>query len=287
MNVYMPHTLEDLWEILSRDTEAKVFAGGTDIFPAFRRGAAKPSSLICLERIDSMRGIEERGDEILIGSLTTHAMILRSPIILKHAPILTKAVSGLGSPQIRNMGTIGGNIVTASPAGDTLPPLYVLNAQVEIKGAGTSRLVPVRDFIKGPGRTDLRGGEIVTGVRIGRPSCNIQHHEKVGRRKALSIATASLAALMKVSASGEVLEARLAWGSLGPTVVVSGAVEESLKGRRLTEETLRDAAALAQEAVSPISDIRGSEEYRRRLAGNLLLRLIQYKDGSKAPIGGE
>jgi CO/xanthine dehydrogenase FAD-binding subunit len=191
--------------------------------------------------------------------------------------VLVKAVGSLGSPQIRNMATIGGNVITASPAGDSLPALYVLRAELELKTRDRSRLVPVRDFIKGPGQTDLRPGEILSGVRLPKPS-GFQHHhfEKVGQRKALAIAVASFAALLRISDTGLVEEARFAWGSVGPTVVLCDRAESALLGQRLSLDRLKQVSHLVQSAVSPIDDVRGSAEYRRRVAGNLLLRLLQY-----------
>jgi CO/xanthine dehydrogenase FAD-binding subunit len=280
MDVITPHTMEELQDLMSHLPGARVFAGGTDILVSMRQRNVTPKTLISLDRIESLKGIDDRNDEIFIRACTTHDEILRSPLLFRHALVLTKAVRELGSPQIRNMGTIGGNIVTASPAGDTLPPLYVLKAEVEIQSGTSLRRMPVDEFIKGPGFTSLLPGEIVIGVAIPKDApWNITHYEKVGKRKALAIAIAGLAALIRISGSGVISDARLAWGSLGPTIVVSKTVEAALIGEPLNLKTLENAAAYAREAVSPISDVRGGKEYRRTLAGNLLLRLMHYVDG--------
>jgi xanthine dehydrogenase FAD-binding subunit len=172
------------------------------------------------------------------------------------------------------MGTIGGNLCTASPAGDTLPPLYVLGADLELSTQSHRRTVPVDAFIAGPGKTALRPGEILTGIRLNRPDgYGIHHYEKVGQRKALACAIASMAALLKVSAAGVIEAARFAWGSVGPTVVTSAGVETALIGERLSPAVLETAARLARQTVSPIDDLRASADYRRRVSGNLLLRL--------------
>jgi len=181
----------------------------------------------------------------------------------------------LGSPPIRNMGTIGGNICTASPAGDTLPPLYVLAAEVELHGKAGIRRVPLHQFITGPGQTLLGAGEILTGIRIRKPpGVNHQRFTKVGQRQALACCIASLAALLEISAAGVVEAARLAWGSVGPTVVTSSAAEAALTGAVLSRESLDQAAVFARRDVAPIDDIRASAAYRREVAGNLLLRLL-------------
>jgi CO/xanthine dehydrogenase FAD-binding subunit len=283
MNIFSPCSMEELQDLLCHHPDARVFAGGTDLLVAKRLGIINPPMLICLDRIESLQQIIDRGHEILIGACATHSSILRSRLLLEHAPVLIMAVRELGSPQIRNMGTIGGNIVTASPAGDTLPPLYVLKAEVEVAAASASRRMPIDAFIQGPGSASLVSGEIVTGVAIPKGArWDVAHHEKVGKRKALAIAVAGLSAMIRVSESNRIADARLAWGSLGPTIVTSEAVEKAMIGKPLDGTTLKDAAELAREAVSPISDVRATKEYRRTLAGNLLLRLARYAGGKEA-----
>jgi CO/xanthine dehydrogenase FAD-binding subunit len=189
--------------------------------------------------------------------------------------VLAQALGVLGSPLIRNMGTIGGNICTASPAGDTLPPLYALGAEVELLSRDGERRMPIRDFITGPARTRLAQQEILAAIRVAKPapSC-VQHFEKVGLRNALACSMVSLAALVDLSLEGVVEKAALAWGSVGPTVVECSEAETVLVGRKLTLETLKEAAATVRERVSPISDVRADADYRRRVSGNLLLRLV-------------
>jgi xanthine dehydrogenase FAD-binding subunit len=230
--------------------------------------------MICLERVEELKGVEDRGKEIFIGSCTTFTNLLENPLIEKHFPVLIHGLRVLGSPPIRNMGTMGGNIVTASPAGDTLPPLYVLRAELELKTKDTCRRIPIKDFIKGPGETHLSPGEVLTGIFIKKQrDFNLHHYEKVGQRKALAIAIVSLAALLKISKEGIVEKARLAWGSVAPTIVTSTEIEAMLTGCRLSIEALKKAAQTARAMVKPIDDIRASAEYRREVAGNLLLRL--------------
>ncbi|RJR25285.1 MAG: xanthine dehydrogenase family protein subunit M [Desulfobacteraceae bacterium] len=272
--VFLPRSKEELWDLLSRYPDAMVYAGGTDLLVRLRKGILDPKVLVCLERIDSLKSVEDQGDRFFVGACATHARLLAEPVIGRLYPVLFQALSQLGSPHIRNMGTIGGNIVTASPAGDTLPPLYVLSARVLISGREESREVPIKDFIIGPGRTGLRSGEIIEGVRIEKMQpYNLAVFEKIGQRKALSISIVSLAALLKISESGIVEKARFAWGSVGPTIVVSPEAESFLVGKRLEEGYLKEAATFARRAASPIDDVRASASYRRLVAGNLLFRL--------------
>jgi xanthine dehydrogenase FAD-binding subunit len=171
------------------------------------------------------------------------------------------------------MATIGGNICTASPAGDTLPALYVLDAAVELVSPGGSRTIPIRDFIQGPGQTGLKRQELLWGVLIPvAEGYGIHHFEKVGQRQALAIAIASLAALVELEAD-VVKEIRLAWGSVGPVIVQNREIERALIGKPLSLTCLLKAAETARQAVCPISDVRASENYRRTVSGNLLLRL--------------
>lgn len=274
-NVLIPESMEELWRIFEKHPGARVYAGGTDVLVKMRAGLeANASCLICLERIKELGAVSEDGETIRIGACTTHTRLLGDPLVTKHLPILAQAVRVLGSVLIRNMGTIGGNVCTASPAGDTLPPLYVLDAELELRSANGTRCVPIGDFITGPGRTVLGEGEILAALRVRKPrECNVFHYEKVGQRKGLCCAAVSLAAVLRVSSAGVVEKAALAWGSVGPTIVRSEDVERMLVNERLSPERLREAAAQVGEIVSPISDVRADEAYRRAVAGNLLLRL--------------
>ncbi len=269
----MPDCLEDLWPALE-EPEARIYAGGTDLLVKLRAGLEEPRQLICLERILELQGIEDRGDRVLLKAGTSLTRIAADPLVRTLFPVLTRAVRVLGSPPIRNMATIGGNICSASPAGDTLPPLYALQAEVSLRSRTNDRRLPLREFIHAPGQTALGPGEILTGVWIPKnPSFNRQHYEKVGQRQALAIAIVSLAALIDLSPEGIIQEIRLAWGSVGPTVVTAPAVEAVLRGRPLTLAGLRDAAGEARRAVGPIDDLRAGADYRREVAGNLLYRL--------------
>ena len=272
-DVHMPKSLGELWHFLASEPEAVLMAGGTDLLVSARAGQAVPGCIICLERIPELKGVRDQGGSLWIGAGEPHAALLSHPLVREHLPLLTEALAVLGSPLIRNAGTIGGNICTASPAGDSLPSLYVLGVDLELIWRSGTRFVPIADFILGPGKTALRKGEILKGIRVekaGRAMCSF---EKVGRRQAMSIAVVSLAALLRFTPDGLVSEARLAWGSVGPTVMTSAEAEKALMGRPLTRASLEEAAGRAREAVRPIDDVLASADYRRAVAGNLLLRL--------------
>jgi len=276
VRILLPKKLEELWQMMEDQPQSVIYAGGTDLFVRLRQNLIDPPSLICLERIEELKGVHEQGDEVIIGACSTHTSLLENPIIQRNFPVLKKALNVLGSPLIRNMGTIGGNICSASPAADTLPPLYVLKAEVEIRSRNAQRHMTLGEFILRPGKTCLKTGEIVFKIGVRKTlEYNVHHFEKVGQRHALSIALVSLAAILKVSNSGIIEKARLAWGSVGPAIVTSPRVEEALIGQPLSRETLLKTAPLAHEAVTPIDDIRASASYRRSVSGNLLLRLLE------------
>lgn len=271
--VAVPGSIEELWSSFEND-RAVVYAGGTDLLARMYKGIINPESLICIDRVKELKGVREEAEEIRIGACSTHTELLENPLVHEYLPGLRGAIGTIGSPIIRNMGTIGGNICTASPAGDTLPPLYVLQAEVELRTRKNVRRLPIRDFILGPGLTCLNDAEILSGIWIRKQGeYNLHYFEKVGQRNALACSVVSLAAAVRVSQDGIVKKASLAWGSVGPTIITCPEAEDALMGRELCRSRLQEAASLVRECVHPISDIRASAEYRRTVAGNLLLRL--------------
>lgn len=276
--VLLPRSLKELWDHFQANPGAAVYAGGTDLLVRIRNRLTNPPLLVCLERINELKGVSESPEAIRIGSCTTHADLLAHPGIQKHLPVLVRALAVLGSPPIRNMGTLGGNICTASPAGDTLPPLYVLNAEVELIRKDGQRRMRLRDFITGPGKTRLEEEEILSAVWIEKPEgFNVHHFEKVGQRNALACAIASFACLLRISDRGVVEKAIPAWGSVAPTVLMCPEADAALIGRRISLESLNEAASRVRKVVCPISDVRADAEYRRTVSGNLVLRLLKYQ----------
>ena len=275
--VFFPRTLDELWQLFAKNPEARVFAGGTDLLIWIRSRRINPPSLISLEKIEAIQGISENSKEVRVGAATCHAELLENQLIKSFFPVLYMALKTLGSPHIRRMGTLGGNIVTASPAGDTLPPLQVLGAELELHSAAGVRRISLADFILGPGQTVLKGNEILSAVYLPKSADNLlQHFEKVGLRSAMACAVASFAAAISVSSSGRIESARLAWGSVGPTVMTIPAVESAMIGKTLCRKTLHDIMPLVGEGLAPLDDVRASADYRRMVAANLLLRLLRF-----------
>jgi xanthine dehydrogenase small subunit len=247
----LPSTLDDVWSIREERPGTIVYAGGTDILVKLRAsGKLREAPLLCLERVKELRAVYESEGRLFIGACSTHSELLRNPLIQLRFPLLIKSLRSLGSPPIRNMGTIGGNICTASPAGDTLAPLYLLDAELEVRSRGYSRRTAIQDFILGPGKTALKKDEMLYGVWLeSNNEYNIHHFEKVGQRQSLAISIASLAALVSTTKSGIVERAKFAWGSVGPTVVTSEETELALIGKPLSEDTLRVLVPIVEDAI--------------------------------------
>nr|WP_320146157.1 xanthine dehydrogenase family protein subunit M [uncultured Anaeromusa sp.] len=277
MEILFPRTVAEMQALLATQPNGRVIAGGTDYWVQHRR-LSMPSVLFSVERLEELRQVEMRADGLFIGAGVTYQELLDFPTLEECFPVLRQAVAVVGSPPIRHSGTLVGNVCTASPAGDTLPPLYVLGASVEVAGRQGRHSLAIADFITGHGRTALNSGEFVTGVHVPRPENQTSSsYFKVGRRKALAISIASLAAKWELQADKTIKHMKLAWGSVGPTVVQLPQVERFLQGKRLSDAVLRHAGALVQEGVTPIDDIRASAAYRRQLASNLLLYLSDCK----------
>ncbi|MUM77338.1 xanthine dehydrogenase family protein subunit M [Pseudodesulfovibrio sp. F-1] len=277
MPLLLPTGLNEVLDLLAEHPEARVLAGGTDLLVRLRACGASPGTIVSLERVAGLGRIEAletaTGPAVRIGATATMTDLLRSDTVHQRLPLLHRAASAFAAPTVRNAATLGGNICTASPAADTLPALLVMNASVELASRRGARILPIPHFVLGPGRTALEPGEVLSGVVVPVPRGFTFHHfEKVGQRRAMAIAVVSLAAMLAVE-DGRIREARLAWGSVGPTVIRSPEAEAILRGGRLTLSALAEAARAARRAVAPISDIRASADYRRQVAGNLLLRL--------------
>ncbi len=275
--VLKPACLEELFYLMDRHPEALPMAGGTDLLVRLRREtSANERPLLLLAGVAELQGVADTGTEISIGAAMTLSGIIADPLVERHAPLLVRALRTVGGPPIRNMATIGGNIGTASPAGDSLPPLYLLGAEVELASPLGRRRLPIGDFVAGPGRTMLHRREIIT--RIVFPHAEpfpFQSFDKVGLRRSMAVAVASFAGMVRLSAAGHVEEARFAWGSVAPTVVRLPRLEAELAGSRLDGDTIRGAAEIVRRGVSPIDDIRATADYRRCVAANLLMRFLE------------
>jgi xanthine dehydrogenase FAD-binding subunit len=270
--VFSPSHLSEALSLMERIPGIRPMSGGTDLLVRQRAmGEVDPSPLMLLSRIDELGGIGFQKGELVLGAATPFARIVSHPLVKTHAPPLATAAATIGGPALRNMATIGGNIQTASPAADSLPALYVMRARLVLVSHVGTRILPIDEFIRGPGKTDLLPNELIMEIRI--PSADgseAWHFEKVGRRKSLAIAVASFCGMLRFSGDGKVSEARFAWGSVAPTVARSVEAEQAVIGSRLDQGSVKKSILATQASLAPIDDIRATAEYRRMLAVGLL-----------------
>lgn len=259
---------ENKGELLSLMEEGNyhLLAGGTDLFVKIKKDLINPERVIDLTEVIDGPGIEDNRTDIRIKATTTHTELAESSLIKEEFPVLASSAGAVGATQLRNMGTIGGNICNASPSADTLIALYLLNADVDLVSKEGRRSLSIKDFITGPGETKLARGEYLESITAPKLSGEFRHFfKKVGRRNALDISVCSMGFILKTTK--EVIEEiRLAYGAVAPTVIRPTAVEDFLQGRTIDEETISEARRLLKEEISPISDIRGSAEYREAVA---------------------
>jgi xanthine dehydrogenase small subunit len=274
--VYSPTTLQDAFAILSdRDRTIKIIAGGTDLMVLMNAHQLDSSQFLNIWQMDELRGISEEDDALRIGALTTYTQLIRSRPVQEFVPALVAASRTIGAIQIQNRGTIGGNIVNASPAGDTLPVLAVYESEIEIGSAGGTRRVPFSEFYTGYRATVLQQDELLLSVRI--PKLREGERDcfwKVGTRRAQAISKTVLA--VKARTSGTMVEnISIGVGSVAPTVVRGTRTECLLKRSTLTPELVEEARKLIAEEIAPITDLRSTEHYRRTVTGNVLARFLR------------
>jgi CO/xanthine dehydrogenase FAD-binding subunit len=267
----------ELAEVL-RTPGAVPFAGGTDLMVKIRSGLTVPGILVDLSRIESLRGVDEGDTAVRIGAATPEAELLDSPTLRERAPLLPLALRTLGSVQIRNRGTLGGNLANASPAADSAIPLLLYDAQLALASTEGERCVELDQFFVGPGKTILRPGEYIRSILLPALASSdgeaVPFFHKVGKRRALTISIASLGSLLHLEGE-RVVDARVAAGSVAPTPIRLRRVERRLEGEALTDKTIADAAGIAEAEVSPIDDVRATAGYRREVIGALLVRSLE------------
>jgi carbon-monoxide dehydrogenase medium subunit len=278
---YRPRSLEEAFHLKNTIPDSLYVSGGTDLMIRVKRGELRPSALISLRAITDICGVEENGIT-RIGAMTTIGDILKNKELKKKYPVLIEAARSMGSMQIRNVATVGGNLCNCSPAADMAPALLVLEAKVRLRSGEKSRDVPLADFFWGPGKSCLFSEEIMTSILLDPPEHGANAiFLKKGRVKS-DLAIASVAALIKKDGN-RCLVARLAAGSVAPMPVRLRPVESLLEGAVITPELLKKTQLAASEKVAPISDARAAETYRRQLAGIMVKRAVEKLMGWSSP----
>lgn len=268
-----PSTIEEALAALSEAGEdAKVMAGGQSLLPVLRMRLNVPSVVVDLGRIESLRGVREDGDAIVIGAMTTHSDVFHDPLVGEHALLLTKAIVQLADPQVRHRGTFGGALAHADPAGDLGAPALALGASFTILGSGGSRTVQAADFFEDLFTTAVGDGEILTEVRVPKHTGWGAHYEKFVR-VAHQWPIVAVAAAVQAE-GGTISEARVGLTNMGSTPLRARAVETALAGQPATDEAVRAAAASAAQGTNPPSDLNGDSDYRKHLATVLTRRAV-------------
>lgn len=275
--LYQPTTTAEAIALLQRHgAGASLLAGGTDLLVEIKESIRAPDVVIDTKRLPELNNFALSPDEGLrFGALVTAREIETSAAVQKHYRGLWQAVRELGSIQVRNRATIAGNVCRASPSADTLPPLIADGATISMVGPGGERSVLLEAFFKGPGKTVLGAEEIVTGFHVPPPQpgtgkCYIKH----GRRKAMELATVGVAVTL-VADRGNCRSIRIALGAVAPTPIRAHKAEAMLTGQPLGDARIAETARMAASESSPISNIRGSADYRRRMVEELTARAIR------------
>lgn len=259
-----PTSLEDALSALAEaGDDAKVLGGGQSLLPVLRLRLNAPEKIVDLSRIDSLRGISDDGDTIVIGAMTTHDEVARSELVREHAAVLAEAASTVADPQIRHRGTLGGALVHADPAGDLGAPVLALDAELVVVGAGGERRIPAGEFFQGLFETAVGEGELLTAIRIPKHTGWGGAYEKFVRVSHQW----SIVAVAAVTRDGE---AKVALTNMGSTPLRASAVESAIADGA----SVKDAAAKAAEGTNPPSDLNGDSDYRAHLATVLTRRAL-------------
>lgn len=270
---FKPRSLEEALRLKETTPDAWFIAGGTDLLVKIKDNEIQTSALISLRSIQELSGAEVN-KITRIGALTTINDLIKNPTLCENFPLLVDAAKQLGSTQIRNTATIGGNLCNCSPAADTALPLLVLDAKVRLQGIQDSREMPLSEFFMGPGESCLSSDEIMTDILL-EPSLPGAKAVflKIGRVK-MDLAIASVALLLEMEGE-RCRKVRIAAGSVAPVPLRLSKVEELLEGEPVSKELVAEAQKIASDVAAPITDIRASEEYRRHIVGVLVRRALE------------
>jgi xanthine dehydrogenase small subunit len=282
--LFVPTSLSRALEILRDYPQAKVVAGATDVGVQINKGVIDPDVFLDLNRVTELQGVKievaAAANMLVAGARATWTEV--EDICSESVPEFQKIVSVFGSPQIRHVGTIGGNIINASPIADSLPFLFVAEAELELACAAGARIVPITEFYQGYKKFDLWPGELLARVRIPLPCpTDLFRLFKVSRRRDLDISTFTAAVWMRLDGD-TIADVRLAFGAVGPTVIRARKTEAFLADKPFDEHTMRSAGNVAISEITPISDVRGSADYRFQLTRNVLLKF--YHEQSLAAV---
>ena len=278
IDVLTPRSLDEALAILHENQGGlKIIAGGSDVIVQLRDGVIKPERLLNILSVKELRFLRKQDDRIHIGALATYHDITTSPLTCKYAWPLVEASRQVGAIQLQNTATLGGNLGNASPAGDSLPPLYALDAVVATRSEAGIREIPIEEFYLSYRKTALKPDELIMEVHfmaLGKRDRGA--YKKLGLRAANAISIVDVATVLRNQNGSEGFEeARVALGAVAPTIRRARTCEQALTRTTITREVMRKAAALAKEDAVPIDDIRGSARYRKDVVASLIYETLE------------
>ena len=272
-----PTSLEQVFELLDRHGEdARVLAGGTALVIQMKQRLVQPSHVIGLRRVAGLNDIETTAEGVKIGALCTQRQIQNSPVIREVVPLLSDTFRKVATPRIRNMATIGGGLVNGDPSQDPPPTLIALGASAVMASKDGDRVVALADLFIDYYETDVQPGEVLTSISVPQaPAGSGSVYLKFLPRTADDYGTVSVAAVVSREQDGSCKDVRIVLGSVGVTPIRARQAEDSLRGKPLTDENIRAAAALVKDAVDPLEDFRGSAEYKTEMAEVFARRAVE------------
>jgi xanthine dehydrogenase FAD-binding subunit len=277
--IHAATSTQDAIKHLVDNPKAIIIAGGSDVLISIRHGKLAGCSLVSIYGLEELRGISMGDDgSIKIGALTSFSQITKNPIIQKYIPVLGEAVDEIGGPQLRNIGTIGGNISNGVTSADSASTLFALNAKLEITGPDGERVIPISKYYVGPGKVSLRNGEILTAIYITKENYEnfSGNYIKYAMRNAMDIATLGCSVTCKLSAQKDTIEdVHLAFGVAGPIPMRCPKAEEAIKGLKISDEMFNIFGEMAITEVNPRSSWRASKDFRLQLVYELSKRALK------------
>jgi xanthine dehydrogenase FAD-binding subunit len=271
-------SVQEAIALLAANPNAMLISGGSDVLIKLHEGRMHDAQLVSIHGISELKGISLREDgTIAIGAGTSFSKVSKAPIVQQYIPVLGEAVDMVGGPQIRNIGTIGGNVCNGVTSADSASTLFAFNARLEIQGPDGARTIPISDFYKGPGKVDLQHAEILTTILITPENYKGYggHYIKYAMRNAMDIATLGCVVLCKLKDINKIEDFRLALGVAAPIPMRCTGTEKLIKGRIVTEELLKEVGKSAVQEVNPRTSWRASKEFRIQLVEELSKRAFR------------
>ncbi len=273
-----PTSLTEACALLEKHQgKIKIKAGGTDMIVRLSHRAVKPDYLMTLKKIPDLDTISFTPEEgLTIGALALLREVEINPLILKQGQMLARAAHATATVQIRNMGTVMGNVCNASPSADNIPTLVAMDARIVASSGAKEREIPIDEFFLGPGRSALQANEIAVSIKVPAlsPKSGVSY-QKISPRSKVDIAAVNIGAMISLNETGACQAVRISMGAVGPTPLRATQAETYLIGKEITDETLAEAGRLAAEDASPISDVRATREYRKLMVEVLTTRALK------------